>query len=188
MYQTTDFRKGLKIEYDNKVFVIVEFQHVNPGKGSAFVRTKLKNLENGKVLDVTFKAGVDKVGIPDIETTEMQYLFSDGNSYTFMDNKSYDQVALSNEDVGDAKFYLKENSMVRVTIFNGKPVAIDIDNFVELEVKETQPNIKGDTSSGGGKPATMETGLTITVPFHINAGDILKIDTRTNKYIEKVKG
>lgn len=187
MYQTTDFRKGLKVEYDNKVFVIVEFQHVNPGKGSAFVRTKLKNLETGKVLDVTFKAGVDKVGIPDLETTEMQYLFSDGSSYTFMDNKSYDQITLTTDEVGNHKYYLIENSLVRVTIFNGKPVALELDNFVSLKVKETQPNIKGDTSSGGGKPATLETGLTITVPFHINQDDTVKVDTRTNKYIEKVK-
>ena len=187
MYQTTDFRKGLKIEYDNKVFTIVEFQHVNPGKGSAFVRTKLKNLETGKVLDVTFKAGVDKVGIPELEFTEMQYLFSDGNSYTFMDNKSYDQIELSGAEVGDNKYYIIENSVVRVTFYKGKPVALELDNFVNLKVQETQPNIKGDTSSGGGKPATMETGLTITVPFHINGGDVLKIDTRTNKYVEKVK-
>ena len=187
MYQTTDFRKGLKIEYKNEAFAIVEFQHVNPGKGSAFVRTKLKNLETGKVLDVTFKAGVDTVGIPDISFTEMQYLYSDGKTYTFMDNSTYDQVTLTEDEMGDSRFYIVENSKVRVTYYNGKPVAIDLDNFVVLEVTETQPNIKGDTSSGGGKPATMETGLTITVPFHINSGDCLKIDTRTNKYVEKVK-
>ena len=184
MYQTTDFRKGLKIEYENKVFVIIDFQHVNPGKGSAFVRTKLKNLETGKVLDVTFKAGVDKVGIPDLQTTEMQYLYSDGKNYTFMDNSNYDQITLTAAEIGDNKYYLIENAITRITIYNGRPVAIELDNFVELEVIETQPNIKGDTSSGGGKPATMQTGLTITVPFHINQGDVLKIDTRNNKYIE----
>ncbi len=187
MYQTTDFRKGLKIEYDNKAFVIVEFQHVNPGKGSAFVRTKIKNLETGKVLDVTFKAGVDKVGVPNLSFTEMQFLYSDGATFTFMDNNSYEQVILTTEEVGEASFYLIENSIVKVTFYNGKPVSIDLDNFVNLKVTETQPNIKGDTSSGGGKPATMETGLVINVPFHINLGDTLKIDTRTNKYVEKVK-
>lgn len=187
MYQTTDFRKGLKIEYENKVYTIVEFQHVNPGKGSAFVRTKIKNLETGKVLDVTFKAGVDKVGIPDLSTFEMQYLYYDGENYVFMNNKTYDQVTLSAEEVDNAKNYIIENSVVRVTFYNGKPVAIDLENFAELKVQETQPNIKGDTSSGGGKPATLETGLTITVPFHINAGDVIKVDTRTDKYIEKVK-
>lgn len=187
MYQTTDFRKGLKIEYENNAYTIVEFQHVNPGKGSAFVRTRLKNLESGRVLDVTFKAGVDKVGIPDLTFTEMQYLYNDGENYNFMDNNTYDQVVLTNEEVGDARYYIVENSVVRVTYFKGKPVSLDLENFVELAVSETQPNIKGDTSSGGGKPATMETGLTITVPFHINVGDILKIDTRTNKYVEKVR-
>ncbi len=187
MYQTTDFRKGLKIEYEGKAFSIVNFQHVNPGKGSAFVRTKIKNLETGKVLDVTFKAGVDKVGIPDLEFKEMQFLYSDSDGYHFMDTKTYDQLALSKDEVEDTANYLIENLSVRVTFFKGKPVAIELDNFVELEVKETQPNIKGDTSSGGGKPATLETGLTITVPFHINAGDVLKIDTRTDKYVEKVK-
>ena len=187
MYQTTDFRKGLKIEYEGKVYSIVNFQHVNPGKGSAFVRTKIKNLETGKVLDVTFKAGVDKVGIPDLEFKEMQYLYNDADGYHFMDNKTYDQVALKDDDVGDAVNYLIENSSVRVTFFKGKAVSLELENFVELEVRETQPNIKGDTSSGGGKPATLVTGLTITVPFHINAGDILKVDTRTDKYVEKVK-
>ena len=117
----------------------------------------------------------------------MQYLYNDGETYHFMDNKTYDQVGLTAEEVGDAKYYLVENSVVRVTIYKGKAAAIDLENFVELKVAETQPNIKGDTSSGGGKPATMETGLTITVPFHINAGDVLKVDTRTNKYVEKVK-
>ena len=187
MYQTTDFRKGLKIEYENNAYTIVEFQHVNPGKGSAFVRTKIKNLETGKVLDITFKAGVDKVGIPDLAFTEMQYLYNDGQAYHFIDNNTYDQVALTIEEVGDSKYYLVENSVARVTIYKGKPVAIELDNFVELKVIETQPNIKGDTSGGGGKPATMDTGLTITVPFHINVGDMLKIDTRNDKYVEKVK-
>ena len=187
MYQTTDFRKGLKIEYDNKAWVIVEFQHVNPGKGSAFVRTKIKNLETGKVLDVTFKAGVDKVGIPDLNFAQMQYLYNDGTNYTFMDTDTYDQVSLTEDEVGDARYYLLDGNTVRVTFYQGKAVCIDLDNFVELRVQETQPNIKGDTSSGGGKPAVLETGLTVTVPFHINADDILKIDTRTNKYVEKVK-
>lgn len=187
MYQTTDFQKGLKIEYDNKAYTIVEFQHVNPGKGSAFVRTRLKNLETGKVVDVTFKAGVDKVGIPDIAFKEMQYLYSDGVTFNFMDNKSFEQETLTLDEIGEAKNYIIENSIVKVTYYKGKAVAVDLDNFVELRVTETQPNIRGDTSSGGGKPATMETGLVINVPFHINAGDVLKIDTRSNKYVEKVK-
>lgn len=186
MYVTTDFRKGLKIEYNGKPYVISDFQHVNPGKGAAFVRTKLKNLETAQVLEVTFKSG-DKVPIPDLETKEMQYLYSDGTNFTFMDMVHFDQVELTNKDIGDAKNFIIENSVVKVTFFQGKPVTVEVDNFVELVVSETQPNIKGDTSSGGGKPATMETGLTITVPFHINEGDKLKIDSRTSTYVEKVK-
>ncbi|MFW7380969.1 MAG: elongation factor P [Oligoflexus sp.] len=186
MYSTTDFRKGLKIEYNGKPFVIVDFQHVNPGKGAAFVRTKIKNLETAQVLEVTFKSG-EKVNIPDLEAKEMQFLYTDGAQYTFMDMQSYDQVALKEDDLGDAKNYIVENSMVKVTFFQGKPVSVEIDNFVELKVVETQPNIKGDTSGGGGKPATLETGLTISVPFHISEGDILKVDTRSAEYVEKIK-
>ncbi len=186
MYVTTDFRKGLKIEYSGKPFVIVDFQHVNPGKGAAFVRTKLKNLETKQVLEVTFKSG-DKVPVPDLETKEMQYLYNDGQTYTFMDMESYDQVGLTLDDISDAKDFIVENFIVKVTFFQGRPVSVEIDNFVELKVVETQPNIKGDTSSGGGKPATLETGLTVSVPFHISEGDILKIDTRSSEYVEKVK-
>ena len=187
MYETTDFRKGLNIEYENKIYTIIDFQHVNPGKGSAFVRTRLKNIETGKVVDATFKAGVDRVGVPDINFVEMQYLYSDGSTYTFMDNSTYDQIALTEAEIGDSKNYLIESAIVKITMYNNKPISIETDNFVNLIVTETQPNIKGDTSSGGGKPATLETGLVVTVPFHINEGDTLKIDTRNNKYIEKVK-
>lgn len=186
MYLTTDFKKGLKIEYNGKPFVIVEFQHVNPGKGSAFVRTRLKNLETAQVLEVTFKSG-EKVNVPDLEYKEMQYLYNDGTNYTFMDTATYDQVVLKDDDLDDAKYYIIENSMLKVTFFQGRPVSVEIENFVEMRVTETQPNIKGDTSGGGGKPAKMETGLVVTVPFHISEGDILKIDTRTGEYVEKVK-
>lgn len=186
MYATTDFKKGLKIEYNGKPFVIVEFQHVNPGKGSAFVRTRLKNLETAQVLEVTFKSG-EKVNVPDLDYKEMQYLYNDGVNYTFMDQATYDQVVLKADDLDDAKFYIIENSILKVTFFQGRPVSVEVDNFVELRVAETQPNIKGDTSGGGGKPAKMETGLVVTVPFHIVEGDLLKIDTRTGEYVEKVK-
>lgn len=186
MYSTNQFRKGLKIEHTGKPFVIVDFQFVSPGKGAAFVRTKLKNLETGQVVEVTYKSG-EKVAEPDLEYREMQYLYSDGSSYTFMDNESYDQISLSEDELGDNKYFIIENSMVKVTFYKGKAVSVEIDNFVELEVAETQPNIKGDTSSGGGKPATLQTGLTITVPFHINVGDVLRVDTRTSEYVEKVK-
>lgn len=186
MYDTTQFRKGLKIEYDGKPWVIVDFQHVNPGKGAAFCRTKLKNMQSKQVLEVTFKSG-DKVGMPDIDRKEMQYLYAEGEQFVFMDNETYDQISLGKDDLAEAIDYMIENMNVNVTFYQGKPVDVEIENFVNLRVSETQPNIKGDTSSGGGKPATLETGLTITVPFHINEGDLLKVDTRSAKYIEKVK-
>ena len=186
MYSTTDFRKGLNIEYKDQPWVIVEFQQVSPGKGAAFMKTRIKNLDTSRTIDVTFKTG-EKVGIPDLEFKEMQYLFYDGSAYTFMDNTSYDQFTLTGDEMGSAKDFIIENSTVNVTYFKGKPVSVEVPNFVELKVAETQPNIKGDTSSGGGKPATMETGLTVQVPFHIAENDVLKIDTRTSAYVEKVK-
>lgn len=185
MIATTDFKRGVKIEYNDQAWTIVEFQHVNPGKGAAFTRTKIKNLETGRTIEVSFRSG-DKVTIPDVALKEMQYLYNDGTNYTFMDNETFDQVALSDEELGDAKYYMLENSMLNVTYYKGRPVAVDVPNHVELKVKETPPNIKGDTSGGGGKPATMETGLVVQVPFHINEGDTLKIDTRTNEYLERV--
>lgn len=186
MYSTHDFRKGLKIEHNGKPWVIVDFQHVSPGKGNAFVRTKLKNLQTGQALEVTYKVG-DKVGQPNLENKEMQYLYNDGSNYTFMDMEAFDQITLTNEELGESKYFILENSIVKVTFFEGKAVSVELDNFVELEVTETQPNIKGDTSGGGGKPATMQTGLVVTVPFHISVGDKLKIDTRTSEYVERVK-
>jgi elongation factor P len=185
MYSTTDFRKGLKILHDGKPWVIVEFQHVSPGKGSAFVRTRLKSLETGRVLEITYKSG-DKVERPDLATREMQLLYHDASSYTFMDNTSYEQFTLSTEDLGDAKNYLLDNSGAIVTFFEGRAVSVEIDTFVNLEVVSTTPNIKGDTSGGGGKPATLSTGLVVTVPFHIAEGDVVKVDTRSATYIEKV--
>lgn len=186
MYSTTDFKRGLKIEYKDAPWVIVDFQHVNPGKGAAFTRTKIKNLETARVVEVSFRSG-DKVGIPDVATKDMQYLYNDGSSYTFMDNESYDQFTLTADEIGDAKSFIIENSVVSVTFYRERPVSVDVPTFVELRVTETQPNIKGDTSGGGGKPATMETGVVVTVPFHISEGDLLKIDTRDSSYVEKVK-
>ena len=186
MYSTTEFRKGLKIEYSNKAYTIVECQHVAPGKGAAFVKARLKNLETGQVLDVTFKSG-DMVGVPDVEVKDMQYLYQEGEHYVFMDNSTYDQVRVGEKEVGTAKRYMIDNCNLFVTFYNSRAVSIEMPNFVHLKITETQPNIKGDTSSGGGKPATLETGITVTVPFHLNAGDTIKIDTRTDQYLEKVK-
>lgn len=186
MIATSDFKKGVKIEYNDQAWVIVDFQHVNPGKGAAFTRTRIKNLETARTIEVSFRSG-DKVGIPDVQEREMQYLYNDGTNYTFMDNESFDQFTLTTEELGDAKFYMLDNSNVNVIYYKGKPVSVSVPNFVELKVTETTPNIKGDTSGGGGKPATLETGLVVQVPFHISEGAVLKIDTRTNEYIEKVK-
>ncbi|MBP9706988.1 MAG: elongation factor P [Oligoflexales bacterium] len=185
-YSTNDFRKGLYILHNNKPWTIVEFQHVSPGKGSAFVRTKIKNLETAQVVEVTYKVG-DKVDAPDLQFRNMQYLYNDGTNYTFMDKENFEQYALSEDELGDAKYFIIENSEVKVTFFENRPVSVELDNFVVLEVVETQPNIKGDTSGGGGKPAILSTGLKVTVPFHINHGDKLKIDTRTHSYVEKIK-
>lgn len=186
MYSTNEFRKGLYILHNDRPWVIVDLQHVSPGKGAAFVRTKIKNLETGQVIENTYKVG-EKVEAPELDFRQMQFLYTDGTSFTFMDNQTYDQVTLTLDELGDARFFIIENSEVKVTFFKGKAVSVEIDNFVELEVVETQPNIKGDTSGGGGKPATMSTGLVVTVPFHISKGNILKIDTRTKTYVEKVK-
>ena len=185
MISTNDFKKGVKIEYNGNPFVIVDFQHISPGKGSAFVRTRIKNLKNGQVLEMNFKSG-DTVDEPDLEFREMQYLYNDGTNYSFMDNTSYDQVSLTPEELGENKFYIMENSIVKVTFYQGRPIAIEVPTFVEMAIIETQPNIKGDTASGGGKPAKLFTGLTLNVPFHLSEGDLIRVDTRTGTYCEKV--
>ncbi len=186
MPSTNDFKKGLYIEIDGVPFQILEFQHVKPGKGNAFVRTRMKNLITTNVLEKTFKSG-DKVGEPELETKRMQYLYKDGNGYQFLDLDSYDQTHLEEASVGDNKNFLTENLEIEVLYFRGRPIAVELPNFVTLEVTYCEPAVKGDTVSGGGKPATLSTGLTISVPYHIKQNDVLKIDTRTAAYVEKVK-
>ena len=186
MYSTAEFKKGLKIEIDGAPFVITEFQHVKPGKGGAFVRTKMKSLLTGRVLDQTFRSG-EKVKKPDLVEKEMQYLYKDGDSYCLMDNETYEQIMLTGEQVGDAVLFLAENMNLQVLFFNQQPVAVDLPNFVELAVAQAEPGVKGDTASGGTKPATLESGAVIQVPLFINEGDRLKVDTRTGTYIERVK-
>jgi len=185
MYSTPDFRRGLKIEINDEPFTIVSFQHVKPGKGGAFVRTKLKNLLNGNVVDRTFRSG-EKVGKPDIEEKEMQYLYTDGD-FHFMDNDTYEQTALVADLVGNAKDFLQENSSVTVLFYKGRVVNLELPTFVILEVTEAEPGLKGDTASSVTKPVTVETGARINVPLFINPGDRLKIDTRTGEYMERVK-
>jgi elongation factor P len=187
MYQTTDFRKGLKIEIEGKPYLITEFQHVNPGKGSAFVRTRLKNLETNQVVERTFKAGVETVDTPDLEEREMEFNYGDMDGFNFMEQSTFEMVHLSNEQVGDNKNYLQEGIKVFVLYFNGRPIAIELPNFVNLKVVSTDPGLKGDTASGGSKKAVMDTGLQVNVPLFIKEGEILKIDTRTGEYMERAK-
>ena len=182
---TSQFRNGLKIELDGQPFTIVYFQHVKPGKGGAFVRTKVKNLLNGKVLEKTFRSG-EKVPEADIEERAMQYLYADGEDRVFMDSESYDQAPIPSEALGSGTGFLKENTDVEVLFWKGKPVNVELPAFVELEVTQSDPGVKGDTSSGATKPATLETGATVQVPLFIKEGDILRIDTRTGEYAERV--
>ncbi len=184
MYSTAEFRRGLKIEINGKPFTIVEFQHVKPGKGGAFVRTKLKNLETGQVLEQTFRSGA-KVGVPDLEEKNTQYLYRDGDNYVFMDNDTYDQLFIAEEYLGDAVNFFKPNIEVNVLFFNGKPIGVELPITVELEVTETEPGVKGDTATGATKAATLESGLTVQVPLFIEQGDVLRIDTRSGEYLER---
>lgn len=186
MYSTADFKKGLKIEIDGTPYVIVDFLHVKPGKGGAFVRTKLKNLLTGRVIDQTFRAG-ERVRRPDLMEREMQYLYREGDNFYMMDNETFDQIFLTGEQLGDARLFLKENLNVKVLFFNRQPVAVELPTFVELAVAETEPGVRGDTATGGSKPATLETGAVIQVPLFVEQGDMVKVDTRTGEYIERVK-
>lgn len=187
MYQTTDFRNGLKVELEGKPYMIVYFQHVNPGKGSAFVRTKLKNLITGQVLERTFKAGVDTADRPNIEEREMEYLYKDQSGYHFMDQKTFETIGITEENVADSAHYLQEGIKVFILYFNERLISIEVPNFVNLKVVETDPGLRGDTAQGGSKRAVLETGLAVNVPLFINEGDVLRIDTRKNEYIERVK-
>jgi elongation factor P len=182
---TSEFRKGLKIEIDGEPYEIVEFQHVKPGKGSAFVRTTIRSLLSGRVLQPTLKSG-EKVGKPDIEDKEMQYLYLQGEDYYFMDTKNYEQTFLSEKVLGEAKNFLKENINVSVLFYNGKAIGVTLPNSVDLKVTKCDPGVRGDTVSGAMKPATLETGYTVNVPLFINEGDVLKIDTRDGKYLTRV--
>ena len=180
-----DFRNGVTVELDGNIWTIIEFQHVKPGKGAAFVRTKLKNIISGGVVEKTFRP-TEKFPQARIDRKDMQYLYSDGDLYHFMDVETYDQVALNEETVGDALKFVKENDMCKVCSHNGNVFAIEPPLFVELEVTETEPGFKGDTATGATKPATVETGATVSVPLFVNLGDKIKIDTRTGEYLSRV--
>ena len=186
MYSTADFRTGLKIELDGKPFTIIEFLHVKPGKGGAFVRTKLKNMLTGQVLEKTFRAG-EKVAPPNIQEKEMQYLYQDKGEFCFMDTETFDQVFLTAEQLKENRLFLKENTDVKVLIYNDRIMDIELPNFVDLKIDQTEPGIKGDTVTGGNKPATLESGAVVQVPLFVNIGDIVRIDTRSRQYIERIE-
>jgi len=181
---TAEFKKGLKIQFDGEPYSIVDFQHVKPGKGGAFVRTKLKHMKLGRVIDNTFRAG-EKVELVDFDEKRMQYLYKD-DGYHFMDLDTYDQIALSPEHVGEARDFLKENIEVEILFIDGNAVSVELPNFIELQIAKTDPGIRGDTATGGSKPATLETGAVIQVPLFLNEGDVVKVDTRSGEYLGRV--
>ena len=185
MVSAGEFRNGLTVEIDGIVYQIVEFQHVKPGKGAAFVRTKLRNVVDGGVVEKTFRP-TEKYPQAHIDKKEMQYLYNDGEMYNFMDNETYEQIALTEEAVGDSMKFVKENEMVKICSHNGNVFAVEPPLFVELEVTDTEPGFKGDTATGATKPATVETGATVYVPLFVETGDKLKIDTRTGEYLSRV--
>jgi elongation factor P len=184
MISTSDFKTGLTVELDNDVWQIVEFQHVKPGKGAAFVRSKLKNVRNGNIQERTFRT-TEKMPKAHVDTRKMQYLYSSGDEFTFMDNENYEQINLTRSQIEEELNYLLENMTVSIMMYQGEIIGIDLPNTVELEVVETEPGIKGDTASGGTKPAKLETGLSVQVPFFVNQGDRLLIDTRSGDYISR---
>ena len=181
-----DFRKGFTIDIDGKVYTIVDFQHVKPGKGAAFVRTRIKNVETGAVLDRTWNP-TDRVEKAHIETKKMQYLYSDGELYYFMDNETYEQLPLNHTQVEDALLYIKENDTVTIKFYKGNAFQVEAPNFVNLKVTETEPGVKGDTATNVTKAATVETGAVIQVPIFIEEGEVIQIDTRTGEYLGRAK-
>jgi elongation factor P len=185
MISTSDFRTGLTIELDGDAYQVVEFQHVKPGKGAAFVRAKIKNVKTGQVLERTFRAG-EKMPQARIERKMMEFLYDDGTFYNFMDSSTYEQTAIPKEVVEEILPFLKENMEVQISYFGTEVVNVELPNTVELEVTETAPDARGDTASGGGKPATLETGAVITVPFFIKTGDVVKVNTSTGEYLTRV--
>lgn len=184
---TTQFRKNLKIEINGEPFVIIEANHVKPGKGVAFVKTKYKSLETGRVLQENFRSG-DVVDTPNLEAREMQYLYKDEtNHYIFMDVETYEQLRIGHDAVESVLDYMKDNMTLDILFHNGRPISVDAPNFVELLVTQTDPGVRGNTAQGGTKPATLETGATILVPLYLEQGELVKIDTRTGEFVERVK-
>ncbi len=186
MYETSDLRKGLKIEIDGEPFVVVEAQFVKPGKGNAFTRCRLKSLVTGLVLDRTWRSG-ERIDRCELEERPMEFLYEADGQYHFMDTASYEQLALPRDQIGEVARFLTENTQVSMLIHRGKPLSIDLPNFVELQIVETEPGIKGDTKSNAMKPATLSTGAVVQVPLFVDQGEWIRIDTRTGEYVERVK-
>jgi elongation factor P len=186
MIESSDLRKGLKIEMDGEPYIIVQFEFTKPGKGQALYKCRLKNMVTGTQFDKTFRSG-EKFKEPDLDEQEMEYLYSDGEQYCFMNTSSYEQEFLTSEMIGDAINFLKENTVCNILSFEGTPIEISLPIFVDLKVENTDPWVKGDTASGDSKPATLETGYVLQVPPFIEEGELLKIDTRTGEYVERVK-
>jgi len=185
MHSTSDFRRGLKIEMDNIPYEIVDFQHVKPGKGGAFIRTKLKNMINGRVVENTFRSG-EKVGKPDMESKEMQYLYKDAEGYVFMDMESYEQFTVGEDILGVKGGYMTDGMELTMLMYRGKALDVDLPTSVVLTVAHTEPGLKGDTVSGASKPATLSTGISVNVPLFVNEGEKIKVDTRTGEYLGRV--
>lgn len=186
MASTTDFRNGLVIKFDGDLYTMVEFQHVKPGKGGAFVRTRLKNIKTGRVIDHTFRSG-EKVEDVRLEKKPMQYLYGSEDEFVFMDNNTYDQISCPENVIGEASRFIKEGMNVEILFHGKEPIGVDLPIFVELEITKTDPGIRGDTASGGSKPATLETGFVIQVPLFLEEGEKVKVDTRSGSYVERVK-
>lgn len=188
MFHTTELKKGLKLELEGKVFVILQSTHTNPGKGSAFVKVKLKNLETGAVIERTFKSGVDTgAEKPDLDEREVEFMYSDHEGFHFMCKETYETISLNDDAVGGRRDYLQEGIRLGILFYKGRPISIELPNFVNLRIVQTDPGLKGDTASGGNKKATLETGAQINVPLFIKQGELIKVDTRTGEYVERVK-
>ncbi len=186
MITTAEFRNGARLELDGEPYYIVEFQHVKPGKGGAFVRTKLKGYRTGNVLDRTFRSG-EKFEEPNLDERDMQFLYSTGDDFTFMDTENYEQFTYPKNQLGENTDLLKENTVVKILLYHDQPISVELPIFMELKVVEADPGIRGDTASGGTKPATVETGAVIKVPLYLEVGETIKIDTRTRAYVERVR-
>ncbi len=184
MISVNDFKTGITVELDGAAYQVVDFQHVKPGKGAAFVRAKLKNVQTGGTVEKTFRGG-ERISKAHVERREMQYLYNDGQDYVCMDNENYEQISISKSQIGDGVKWLLENMNIQVLVFNGNIIGLELPNFVELQVSETEPGVKGDTATGATKNATLETGAVVQVPLFIEEGDRLRIDTRTGQYMER---